>query len=272
MKNFIAIDKEKCIHCGMCLRDCVASCLEFDENKVPRYISGGDERCIACQHCLAICPTGAFSFNGLNPADSSPVTTVDSEALLGLIKSRRSVRQYKDADVPAEKIAKLQEMLAYPPTGINAPSLRFTIIATRRKMDELRSITYDCLDRLPDDSPLVFLKEMAAKGRAQGKDVVYRGAPALVVASVDETKTVEMCRPVDPIIALSYLELYAQSLGLGTLFDGFAVAMARHFPEVEAQFHIPEHCKLGFVIALGIPAVKYARTPQLTTKNVTIIK
>lgn len=81
-----------------------------------------------------------------------------------------------------------------------------------------------------------------------------------------------MCRPVDPIIALSYLELYAQSLGLGTLWDGYAVAMANHFPEVKEKFHIPEHCKLGFVVILGIPAVKYARTPQLGTKNVTIIR
>ena len=256
MKHFIRIDRGKCIHCGLCLRDCIASCLDFDSNKIPRYISGGDEKCIACQHCLAICPTGAFSFDGLNPADSAPVTTVDSDALLGFIKSRRSIRQYKPADVPPEKIAKLQEMLAYPPTGINAPSLRFTIIATRQKMDELRDITYKCLEHIPADSPLAFLKDMAAKGRETGKDVVYRGASALVIVAVDETKTVEMCRPVDPIIALSYLELYAQSLGLGTVWDGFAVAMARHFPEVEAQFHIPEHCKLGFVMALGLPAVK----------------
>lgn len=31
MKRMIAVDEEKCIHCGMCLRDCVASCLEFDD-------------------------------------------------------------------------------------------------------------------------------------------------------------------------------------------------------------------------------------------------
>lgn len=272
MKYFIRIDKEKCIHCGLCIRDCVASCLAFDESRVPRYICGGAEMCIACQHCLSICPTGAFSFDGLDPADSAPVMTVDSEALLGFMKSRRSIRQYKDADVPPEKMAKIQEMLAYPPTGVNAPSLRFTIIATRRKMDELREGTYACLDRLPDDSPLAFLKEMAAKGRQAGKDIVYRGAPALVIASVDETKAVEICRPVDPVVALSYLELYAQSLGLGTVWDGYAFAVAKQFPEVEAMFQIPEHCRLAFIMALGIPNVRYARTPQLKTKNVTILK
>ena len=53
MKHFINIDKETCIHCGLCIRDCVACCLEFDESRVPRYISGGAEKCIACQHCLS---------------------------------------------------------------------------------------------------------------------------------------------------------------------------------------------------------------------------
>ncbi len=85
MQHFIRIDKEKCIHCGLCIRDCVASCLEFDESRVPRYISGGAEMCIACQHCLSICPAGAFSFDGLDPADSAPVMTVDSEARLSFI-------------------------------------------------------------------------------------------------------------------------------------------------------------------------------------------
>lgn len=153
MKRMIAVDEEKCIHCGMCLRDCVASCLEFDDQKIPRYIKDGEKMCLACQHCLAVCPTGAFSFGGLDPAASDPVTTVDSAAMLGLIKSRRSIRQYKEDDVPAEKIEKLKDMLAYPPTGVNAPSLRFSIIATRQKMDELRKITYDCLESISADSP-----------------------------------------------------------------------------------------------------------------------
>lgn len=171
-----------------------------------------------------------------------------------------------------KKIEKLKDMLAYPPTGVNAPSLRFSIIATRQKMDELRKITYDCLESIPADSPLAFLKDMADKSLQAGRDLVYRGAPALVIVSVDEKKAAETCKNADPIIALSYLELYAASLGLGTVWDGFAVALAQHFPKIEAQFHIPKHCQLCFVMALGIPAVAYARTPQLKTDNVEIIK
>ncbi len=204
MKRMIAVDEEKCIHCGMCLRDCVASCLEFDDQKIPRYIKDGEKMCLACQHCLAVCPTGAFSFGGLDPAASDPVTTVDSAAMLGLIKSRRSIRQYKEDDVPAEKIEKLKDMLAYPPTGVNAPSLRFSIIATRQKMDELRKITYDCLESIPADSPLAFLKDMADKSLQAGRDLVYRGAPAL--AFYDDL--FDECHKygIEPLVTISHYE------------------------------------------------------------------
>ena len=35
MYNF-KVDEEKCIHCGLCVKDCSAKALEFDENKIPK--------------------------------------------------------------------------------------------------------------------------------------------------------------------------------------------------------------------------------------------
>ena len=39
-------------------------CLEFDGEKIPKYVDGGDQFCVGCQHCMAICPAGALSFGG----------------------------------------------------------------------------------------------------------------------------------------------------------------------------------------------------------------
>ena len=36
MKKSIAVDEQKCIHCGMCVKDCIVNCLEFDANKIPK--------------------------------------------------------------------------------------------------------------------------------------------------------------------------------------------------------------------------------------------
>lgn len=33
MIKSVTVDAGKCIHCGMCIRDCVVGCIEFDEEK-----------------------------------------------------------------------------------------------------------------------------------------------------------------------------------------------------------------------------------------------
>ncbi|MBR2180095.1 MAG: nitroreductase family protein [Selenomonadaceae bacterium] len=268
MKKSITIDKNKCIHCGMCIKDCVVNCIEFDSEKIPKYVEGGDKMCVGCQHCMAICPIGALSFGGKNPDDSDPVGYGNSDDLLRLIKSRRSVRFYKNQDVPQEKIAKLTEMLAYPPTGGNVDTLHFSIVGTAEKMQAIRKFTYEKVCASDSDSPVI---KFAKDGYNNGKDIIYRGAPSMVAVSVNNSKVIPGCENADPIIAMSYLELYAQSLGLGTLWCDLALTIAQIFPEVRALLEIPEGYTLNYTMLLGVPNVKYKRTVQREPANVKII-
>ena len=43
MQKSILIDKNKCIHCGMCIKDCLVNCIEFDSAKLPKYVDGGEK-------------------------------------------------------------------------------------------------------------------------------------------------------------------------------------------------------------------------------------
>ena len=45
MERSITIDKSKCISCGLCIKDCFCGCLEFDEEKHPRYRAGA-KKCV----------------------------------------------------------------------------------------------------------------------------------------------------------------------------------------------------------------------------------
>lgn len=268
MKKSITVDAAKCIHCGMCIRDCVVRCIEFDAEKIPRYIDGGDKVCVGCQHCMAICPKGALSFGGKNPDDCDVAAYGTGEEILRLIKSRRSVRVFKRQDVPAETLKKLVDMLAYPPKGGNADSLHFTIVGTAEKMRAIEKFTYDTIQAVDNASPVI---EFVRDNYNRGIDFVYRGAPSMIAVSVDKSKAVAGCENADPIIALSYLELYAQSLGLGTLWCDAALSVLNELPAVKALLEIPEGYELNYTMLLGLPAVKYQRTVQREPANVKII-
>ena len=238
MKREIVIDKNKCIHCGMCIRDCITSCIEFGSDNFPVY--NGDN-CFECQHCMAICPAGALSFGGVNPANLEATGYANSDDLLRLIKSRRSVRQYKNENIPTEIFEKIKNMLPYAPTGCNVDGLHFSFIETKEKMQEFRDL---------------------AQEKGLNSNFIFRTATAMIAVAVDKSKSLEVCQSVDPVIALSYIDLYAQSLGLGTLWCGLAYDVAMKVPEMYSLFEIPQGYTLGYVMLLGIPAVKYQRTTK----------
>ena len=135
IKKF-TVDKEKCIHCGMCLKDCPTKCIEFSKDKIPQYINGGQDICFGCQHCFSICPVGAISFADKNPDKSESISFGNSEDLKKLIKSRRSIRFYKNENVPKDKLNKIIEILPYSPTATNRDNLHFSIIETKEKIEE----------------------------------------------------------------------------------------------------------------------------------------
>lgn len=250
----------------MCLRDCIVGCLKFNSEKFPEYVEGGENMCVACQHCFAVCPVGALTFGDRDPKNSDVAGYGNSEELLRLIGTRRSIRHYKAQDIPAETISKLTEMLAYTPKGGNANTLHFSIVGSLKKMQEISQLTREKISAL--DTPLAkILKGYYDKGM----DFVYRGAPSMIAVSVNLSRAVPGCENADPIIALSYLDLYAQSLGVGTLWTDAALSVAKEIPEIQAMLKIPEGYSLNYIMLLGLPDVKYHRTSQPDSAYVTIV-
>ena len=93
----------------------------------------------------------------------------------------------------------------------------------------------------------------------------------MLIVSIDLKKAVAGCETVDPVIALSNADLYAQSLGLGTLWDDCAVFAGKELPPVLDAYRIPEGYTLSFILLLGKPAVKYQRTPQKALTGITVL-
>ncbi|AEE14530.1 Glutamate synthase (NADPH) [Thermodesulfobium narugense DSM 14796] len=54
---FIKVDRELCIKCGQCVKNCGFSALMQDKDKNVKPIH---EKCVACQRCMYVCPTKAI--------------------------------------------------------------------------------------------------------------------------------------------------------------------------------------------------------------------
>lgn len=253
------IDKEKCIHCGLCIKDCSAQALEFDGDKIPKF---DEKKCFKCQHCMAICPVGALSVCGKNPENSEPIWQHNSDAILNLIKSRRSCRHYKQENVSAEKMQKLKDMLKFVPTGCNNHRLHFSFIDDIDVMNEFREyVNGKILDALTKKPVKLLVNKFGkyTKRFMEGEDIIFRTAPHLVVVS---TPVDAPCYSIDPTIGLSYFELYAQSLGLGTCWCGLGEFCILAIPELSNYLDVPDGYKASYMMLFGEPEHKYSRTVQ----------
>lgn len=263
MNHLFKVDTEKCVKCGLCVSDCLTGALGCDENSVPKMQN--PLRCIECQHCLAICPHGAISILGKNPEESCNIREINSDDVLNLIQSRRSIRKYRQENVNKELIAKLKSMLNYVPTGCNDHKLHFSFIEDIEVMDDFRTKVNEKITSILTKKPFEILAQKVNKfakyknAFLSGEDVIFRGAPHMVVvcAPVDSP-----CPSQDGIIALSYFELYAKSLGLGTLWCGFAQTVLKLFPEFCEYLQIPKGYQPIYVMLFGNSDVKYQRTIQ----------
>ena len=112
---------------------------------------------------------------------------------------------------------------------------------------------------------------MAVKAFENGDDMIYRGASSMAAVAIDKSITTPGCETADPIIALSYLDLYAQSLGLGTLWCDFALMAANQLPELYSLLKIPCNYTLDYILLLGIPNIKYKRTTQPEMFNIKLL-
>ncbi|MBN2429573.1 MAG: nitroreductase family protein [Deltaproteobacteria bacterium] len=264
------VDEDKCTKCGLCAQDCPINIIDMDSG-YPGIFAGNEGACLKCQHCLAICPTAALSILGREPEDNVPLKGAfpDPDCLEILIKGRRSVRWYLDENLEPEILQRLLNVAWHAPSGANDRQVRFSVIDDKRVFAAFREEVYGGLakrikvGKLPEGK--VFFAEFVRLWQEEGVDALFLDAPHFLVASSPRACTA----PVpDCLIALSYFELFAQSLGVGTLWAGLAKwAIDDLVPELRERLKIPQDHVIGFAMIFGKPAVQYQRTVEYGTAS-----
>jgi nitroreductase/NAD-dependent dihydropyrimidine dehydrogenase PreA subunit len=265
------VDEKRCTQCGLCVQDCPFGVLAMDGMPVMAH----PDDCLRCQHCLAICPTGALSILGNDPDTMTPLkkkSLPNADQMSVLIRGRRSTRIYKDEPLPADTMRELLETAWHAPTGVNSQQILLTVTDTREATTALRDKIYEKLEPalaeggLPDTIAGNYLKIAVKMRRVHGLDIILRDAPHCIFVSAPPTAP---SSPVDAHIFLSYFELLAGTMGIGTLWNGILKwAVCDVFPELRDRLGIPPDHEVGYAMIFGLPGVKYQRTVYRGPANI----
>jgi nitroreductase len=231
---------------------------DVDSDGFPVFGVGAEQRCIACGHCVAVCPHSAVLHQTL-PLEDSPLIdhdlTVPVPALNQLLKSRRSVREFREEPVPEALVREAIEAARWAPSAVNRQPVHWLVIRTPAEVRRMAGLV---VDYLRQSSKLEPRYAQFIEMWEQGKDPILRNAPHLIVIHAPEEW---IWSPVDGAIALTQFELAAVAQGIGTCWAGFLMRAANGYPPLREALGIPGDHSIVGALMFGFPRYRYHRIP-----------
>lgn len=270
----IIVDKDKCIGCGLCVKDCFVRDIEIQDGKA--HIK--NKTCMKCGHCIAICPKYAVSTDEYSMDDVKEYNkddfNIDADKLLNFIKFRRTIRQFKNKDVENKKLTKIIEAGRFTQTGGNLQNVSYIVV--KDNINELKELVIETLKNMgeyvlknstPENKQIEKYAKMwlrmykAYKEDPEKNDMLFFNAPAVVLVVSDSD--------VNGALASSNMELMTNALDLGTFFSGFLVRAAQSNKHINDYLGIEEGKKIVTCMVIGYPDTKYSRTVPRKDADIT---
>jgi nitroreductase/NAD-dependent dihydropyrimidine dehydrogenase PreA subunit len=279
----ITINAGLCRRCGMCLSICPVSVyIQETKESIPEATNTGF--CISCGHCVAICPYNAIIHSEF-PEDS--VKQVNTEnmpspgELIELLRTRRSVRLFKDKPVEKQLIERIIDTARFTPSAHNLQTTEYIVIQDKELLGKIVQATGKYYQTLVSQlrNPLIrpfILLMMRKQARIiidtllpaveklvldvqSGRDCILRNAPVLMLAHADE-RTFSM--DVNAHLALQNTALMIHAQGLGSFWAGYFVGACERNKSLQQLINLPKNHRVYGGLAIGYPRYEFEKWPE----------
>ena len=247
MENTINVNKDTCITCHACEKDCPMHNIMIQDNVAVVK----DQDCMKCGHCEAICPNHAITIDGYQDDVIDVVNQcVDADVLLHAIKQRRSIRQFQTTSISRKEIEQILEAGRYTPTAQNKQEVSYIVL--QREIKEIEQIAIQLFRKL---WPFASLYNKAAKHMELDDHFFFKNAPLviLVVAKGSFAK-------VDGSLASSNMALVAEALGLGVLYSGLFTMAIKFSRKLRKKLSLQRSENVVMTMVIGRPSVRYHKS------------
>ncbi|PWR75573.1 nitroreductase [Methanospirillum stamsii] len=260
----VSVESDSCTRCGICSTICPMGIITpADKDTLPGIIPGMESSCIACGQCEAFCKTGAIvvdkgSGHVVQKAwDGSGITP----ALLDTyMKSRRSIRQFKNDPVSRETILAILDICRYAASGCNGQPVEWLVIHKPEEVHRIAELTIEWMRTLVNtDHPLSPFVPGLISGWEAGIDVICRGAPHLLIPHIEEKNQMAY---TDGIIALTHADLAAPAFGVGMCWAGFVAAASGSYAPLMELYNLPSGRIPLYALMFGYPKYKPYHIPE----------
>ena len=265
--------KEKCIECRLCEEVCPSGAVSIDEKEI-NYT-----KCIGCYQCYAVCKSAAIEMKDFRREKVREVKIKPAD-LKDFFINKRSIRTYKDMEIESDKLKEITDILRYSPTATNSQAVFATVINRKDEVKHLgdsiaayfasltsmiNKITLPLIKLLAGKKialQLGYLKKISAKHKS-GNYNITQNAPAMVLfhspaASMEDYNC---------IYATSFVSNYAESMGIGSCINGFAVNALKRNKKLREKYKIPSDHNVYSALMLGYTKNKYFyRVPRAGDK------
>jgi len=277
MKN--KINQSSCKNCGICTEVCPNKII--GKNGSIEFIQKKKHLCLQCGQCMAICPAKAVDIEGLSYDNfyELPRNNGNYENFAEILRSRRSVRTFKNRPVSEELIDEIVDSVSYAPFGAAPEKMEISVINNREKIESALPLISDFLVGIKKyiENPITsgFLRLFTGKEEFQtiknhiypiaksgvynlGKgDGITRGAQTII--TIHAPKNAE-AHTNNGIIYATYIMLAAHAIGLGATMVECIIEPINRSKKLKQIFQIPNGNEAIISVIIGHPKYKYKRT------------